>query len=141
VRSLVVLALGIALVATGCSGSSPKWVDKGASYTPANVVGLYPNADISNLSAVSASDIAKRRHAALAALRKHGKSASAAADLITKTLPSDSRGVPVYVEQAMFDGTPSLIVIEAIGPPNQKMTMKRLWVLAEDGSVKFVGTR
>lgn len=116
------------------------WVDANASYTTTNIVALYPKADISDLTAVSADDIAKQRHAALVALRKDGTAASAAADLITKTLPSDSRGIPVYVERAKFEGSPALIIIEAVGPPNAKMTTKRLWVLAEDGSVKFVGS-
>jgi hypothetical protein len=45
------------------------------------------------------------------------------------------------VEKAKFDGTPALIIIEAIGPANGKLTTERLWALSKDGAVLFVGTR
>jgi hypothetical protein len=97
--------------------------------------------DISQYKDTSVADSSKLRHQALADLRKNGADASAAADLITKTLPADSQGVPVYVERASVGDQPAYLYVEAIGPANGKLTTKRLWVLSATGAVLFVGTR
>lgn len=140
-HSLTVALVLCALLLTGCAPTGPKWVDSGASYTDKTVASIYSAADITALTGVSTSDATQRRHDALLALRKLGGSASDAADLITKTLPADTRGVPVYIERAQFNGQPSLVVAEATGPASGKLTTKRLWVLSAKGAVLYVGTR
>jgi hypothetical protein len=132
---------GALLFLSACAPSGPTWVDSGATYTTPTLTAVYAKADISKLVGSSASDTKEQRHNALTGLRKHGGLASKAADLITKTLPPNSRGVPVYVERATIDGQHGLILVEAIGPPNGKLTTKQLWVLSDVGAVLFVGTR
>ena len=138
---LLCIAALLLSVTTACSPSGPAWVDSGATYTTKTLPSLMSKADISKYSGVSASDTTQLRHKALTDLRRRGGNASAAADLITKTLPSNSQGVPVYVERAKVGGQPSYILIEAIGPANGKLTTKRLWALSDAGAVLFVGTR
>jgi hypothetical protein len=138
---VVALAMALALVLSGCSPTGPQWVDSGGTYTTKTVSNVYAKADIAKYAEVSAADTTKLRHDALTGLRKQGAAASDAADLLTRTLPADSRGVPVYVEKASFDGKPSVILVEAIGPAKGKLTTKRLWVLSASGAVLFVGTR
>jgi hypothetical protein len=125
----------------GCAAKGPTYVDNGASYTKSTISSVYERADISKLAKVSTANTPKPRHDALTALRARGGTAATSAALITKTLPSGERGIPVYVERANFDGKSALIIIEAIGPATGTLTTKRLWVLGEDGSVLFGGTR
>jgi hypothetical protein len=134
-------AILMLLLAAGCAPSGPAWVDSGASYTTANLSTVFAKADIARYENVSAADTTELRHRALADLRKRGKQASAAADLITKTLPSQSQGVPVYVERASVGGQSAYVLVEVIGPSNGKLTTKRLWALSDAGAVLFVGTR
>jgi hypothetical protein len=138
-------ALGLAalvfLLLVGCAQSGPTWVDSGASYTTATLPNVFPKADGSKYKNVSAADTTELRHEALTALRKQGKQASEAADLITKTLPSQSQGVPIYVERASVGGQPAYVLVEVIGPSNGKLTTKRLWALSDAGAVLYVGTR
>lgn len=139
----LVVAFGFVAILTlsGCSPTGPQWVDVNTSYTANNVSDVYGKADISKFAQVSAADTTQQRHDALTGLRKRGGTAASAADLITKTLPSDTRGIPVYVERASYDGQPALVLVEAIGPAQGKLTTKRLWVLSSTGAVLFVGSR
>jgi hypothetical protein len=139
--ALTVLALLSLVLLAGCGPTGPQWIDNHGSYSATSVTNLYAKADISPLSSVGRAEVANRRHDALTGLRRRGGAAAEAADLITRTIPQTSAGIPVYVEKATFDGKASLIIIEAIGPPNGKLTVKRLWVLSDSGSVEFVGTR
>jgi hypothetical protein len=144
-RALIGVAFSIAILAllitTGCTPSGPTWVDSGASYTTKNVSGVLDKVDISSLKDTSAGDTTQLRHKALTDLRRRGGNASLAADLITKTLPANTRGVPVYVERATMNGQSAYLLVEAIGPANGNLTTKRLWVLSSAGAVLFVGTR
>jgi hypothetical protein len=140
-HSILVLAIAALVLLGGCASSAPRWVDSGGAYTKTTVSSVLAKADISRFAGQSASDTAKARHDALTELRKRGGAASDAADLITKTLPADTRGIPAYVERATFDQQPAVILVEAIGPPQGKLTTKRLWVIGETGGVLFVGTR
>jgi hypothetical protein len=141
---LLIVALMLATLAplslTGCGPKGPTWVEDGGTYTTGSLTTLYGAADISKLSSKPSTDAIKLRHDALTGLRQRGGSAAAAADLITKTLPSSTRGVPVYVEKATVAGQPATIVIEATGPPKGKLDHKQLWALSESGAVIFFGT-
>jgi hypothetical protein len=141
----VVLALALftlsAFALLGCGPKGPVWVEGGGTYTTESLVTLYSAADITKLASTSSSDASKLRHEALVGLRQRGGAAASAADLITKTLPATTAGVPVYVEKATVSGQPALVVIEATGPATGKLTTKRLWALSETGAVLFVGTR
>lgn len=137
---LTALALCFAIVLTGCSSSGPTWVESGGSYTTASLATLYTKADIGRLASEPSSNAVKLRHDALTSLRRRGGAAAAAADLITKTLSADSRGVPVYIEKATVGGQPALVIIEATGPATGKLTTERLWALSDTGAVLFVGT-
>jgi len=137
---LAVLAVCSAIMLTGCSPAGPTWVETGGSYTTTNLATLYAKADIGALASEPSSNATKLRHDAVTGLRRRGGAAAAAADLITKTLPADTRGVPVYVEKATVGGQPALVIIEATGPATGKLTTKRLWALSDSGAVLFVGT-
>lgn len=139
--SLIVFAVVVAPLLSACGPTGPTWVDAGATYTTTSLSSEYAKTSIGDLAKTSTADTAKLRHDALVGLRSRGGSAAEAADLITKTLPADSRGVPLYVERATVNGAPSLILIEAIGPSSGKLTTKRLWLLSTQGAVLFVGTR
>jgi hypothetical protein len=125
----------------GCSSSGPAWVDSDATYTSSNVAGVFDKADISKYKDQPVDKAADLRQAALTALRMKGAQASKAADLITKTLPVNSPGVPVYVERATVGGQPAYILVEAIGPSGGRLNVKRIWALADTGAVLWVGTR
>ncbi|MDR3685762.1 MAG: hypothetical protein P4L93_02220 [Coriobacteriia bacterium] len=138
---LAVLALFVvsATALAGCGPTGPEWVEHGGTYTTESLATLYSKADISKLASQTPSDVAKLRHDALTGLRQRDAAAAAAADLVTKILPSDTRGVPVYVEKATVSGEPAIIVIEATGRPNGPLSTKRLWAISEQGAVLFVG--
>lgn len=140
-QALLFVITLLVLATTACSPSGPTWVDSGASYSTNTLPSIFARVDISKYKDVSAQDTAKLRHQALTDLRKRGSAASAAADLITKTLPPDGRGLPVYVERASVAGQPAYVFVEAIGPVSGKLTTKRLWALSDSGAVLFVGTR
>lgn len=129
------------LVLSACGPSGPTWVDAGAKYTTASLSAIYAKADITPFATSGAGDTTKARHDALTGLRRRGGAASDAADLLTRTLPADSHGVPVYVERATINGQQGLILVEAIGPATGKLTTKRLWAFSDKGAVLFVGTR
>ena len=135
------MLLAASLTVSGCAPKGPTYVDAGASYSQSSLASVYALADTSKLSSQSAADTTKLRHDALTGLRRQGGSAVAAADLMTKTFPPSTRGVPVYVERAVYNGAQALIVVEAIGPATGKLTTKRLWVLSNAGAVLFVGTK
>ena len=135
------IAILVLLVTPGCTPYGPTWVDSGASYTTNTVSSFFDKTDIAKFGDTSTADAAQPRHDALTDLRRRGGNASLAADLITKTLPASTRGVPVYVERASMNGQPAYLLVEAIGPAKGKLTTKRLWVLSTTGAVLFVGTR
>ena len=70
-----------------------------------------------------------------------GSGASVAAGLITRTFPSDSTGVPFYVESATYESKEALIIVEAIGRDEGKLADERVWVLSASGDVLLSGTR
>ena len=143
--SLMLLLAVLALFAVsapalvGCGPTGPEWVEHGGTYTTGSLATLYTKADISKLASQTPTNVSKLRHDALTGLRQRGAAAAAAADLITKTLPSDTRGVPVYVEKAVVGGQPAVVVIEATGRVNGPLSTKRLWAISDQGAVLFVG--
>jgi len=132
---LLMVVLALAVMLSGCSKKGPVFVDDSAKYDAASVEKLLGVADISALSELPTTDATALRHSALSGLRKQGDSAAGVADLLTSTFEPDTRGVPVYVEKASFEGTSAVVVVEATGPKTGTFTMKRLWVLGSDGSV------
>jgi len=144
VARIVVLAMVVATalaVLTGCAEKGPTYVDAGAVHTKATVIAILEQTDTSAIADRPAADGAKLRHQALAALRRQGTDASSVADVLTRTFPSDTRGVPVYVERASYDGKDAILVVEATGPDSGKLNAKGLWVISESGDVLFAGGR
>jgi hypothetical protein len=148
VRGIPRAALGATLAAfvvlallSGCSSKGPVYVDEGASYNADTALEALQKADASALATKATADGVKLRHDALAALRREGTNASAVADLLTRTFPSTTSGVPVYVERGTFNNTPAVIVVEATGPASGTLSSKRLWVLGENGDILFAGSR
>lgn len=140
VASLLV-ALTLVLGLVGCADGATVWVDESAAYTAASIGEPLDTADISRVSERPTAEAQDLRHDALSSLRKQGDSASQVADMLTSTFDPDTRGVPVYVEKASFEGTSVVIVVEATGPKSGALTLKRLWVLGEDGSVILARSR
>jgi hypothetical protein len=136
----VLLAL-LAVVMAGCTPKGPKFVDNGAAYSKKSVLMVLDSVDISALASKSSTDAPTLRHNALVALRSRNESAAAVADLLAKTFPATTRGVPVMVELASVDGKRAIIVVEAAGPRGGMLKTKRLWALDEKGDVIVVGTK
>jgi hypothetical protein len=126
---------------SGCSRPDVTFVDSGATYDEQSVMVVAEGVDTSRLSRTRSGDAAKLRNRALTALRARGGRAVPVADVLTKTFSADTRGVPVYFERATFGGKPAVVMIEAAGPANGRLTAKRVWVLDEQGGVLFVGNR
>ena len=112
-----------------------------ATHTNETALAVLATADASAVASQPTADGAELRHAALAALRREGETASSVADLLTRTFPSSTRGVPVYVERASYDGTPAVLVVEATGLASGPLSSKRLWVVSESGDILFAGSR
>ena len=139
--AITIATLALAAGLSGCGPAGPVWVDEGKSYTNRSVTTVMDVADTSKLTDRPTSDAPALRHSALSALRKDGESAARVADLLTSTFEPDTRGVPVYVEQASVDGTVAVIVVEATGPKSGKLDSKRLWVLDRNGDVIMARSR
>lgn len=137
---LVILSTAMLAIAAGCSPKGPLYVDESSSYTVSSVGEILRRADASAYAKEPTSDAADLRHEALVALRKRGGDATAAADLITRTFPADTRSVPVYVERATMDGKRALVVVEATGPKSGSLDAKRMWVFDDQGNVIFAST-
>lgn len=133
------VALALALV--GCAPSGPRFVDDGTAYTEATAMSLLSGVDVSTLAETASTEAPALRHEALTALRSRGGTAVAVADLVTRTFPPETRGVPVYFERATYKGKSAVLVIEAAGPQDGTLQAKRLWVLDDKGEVLFVGSK
>ena len=133
--ALTLLLLTVAFGMSGCGDKGPVFVDEGTNYTTSNIERLLDVADISQLEKRPTTEAPALRHSALSGLRRQGKAAADVADLLTSTFEPDTRGVPVYVERASFEGARVVIVIEATGPRTGTLKLKRLWALGADGSV------
>ena len=157
-RRLAAALLLLSLLATsfvaGCSPKGPTFVDGNVSYSLAStsataapepgtkpITDAYAMAELAKLTDAPVSDAEQLRHDALVGLRSRGGEAAKAADLITKSFPSDTRGVPVYVERALVGGRRVFVIIEAAGPPSGNLSAKRLWVMSENGDVLYAGSR
>jgi len=135
---LAAVAVGLL---TGCANKGPVYVESGATHTNETALAVLAKADASAVASKPTADGPKLRHAALAALRREGTTASSVADLLTRTFPSTTSGVPVYVERGSYDGKAAVLVVEATGPESGSLSTKRLWVVAENGDILFAGSR
>ncbi len=139
----LVVALGATLGAAlvGCSTQSATFVDGSATYDDTSVMTLADSVDTSKLANTPSKDAVALRHKALTKLRSKGGNAVLVADMLTKTFSAETRSVPVYFERATYKNKPAVVVIEAAGPAEGKLSTKRVWVLDEQGGVLFVGAR
>lgn len=138
---IVVLAAALLLVLSACDGNRITYVAEDADYDRAAALKLLDEADAGDLASRPTEESAGLREAALTDLRGQRDGAAEAASLITRTLPPTSRSVPFYVETASYEGTPAVVILEAVGPSSGVLRDKRLWVLALDGSVLLAGSR
>lgn len=139
----LVVALGATLGAAlvGCSTQSATFVDGSTTYDDRSVMTLADSVDTSKLANTPSKDAVALRHKALTKLRSKGGNAVLVADMLTKTFSAETRSVPVYFERATYKNKPAVVVIEAAGPAEGKLSTKRVWVLDEQGGVLFVGAR
>lgn len=143
-RSVLLVACAAAIatvVLGGCAKKGPVYVESTTDFTKATALAALARADTSGVSSQPTADGPKLRHDALAALRHESASASGVADMLTRAFPSDTSGVPAYIEKATYAGEPAILVVEATGPAAGSLSAKRLWVLGKDGSVLFAGSR
>lgn len=136
---LCVATLAIGL--TGCDDPSITYSNEGDAYTATTIATAFESVAPSQFAGKPVSDARQFRHEALSELRGQGGDAAAAADLITKTFPDSTQGVPVAVQDATFEGAPALVVVELIGPKGGQLVDERLWVISADGDVLYSGTR
>ena len=137
----LLLAFIIMAAISGCSKPSVTFVDTGASYDETSVMTIAEGVDMSRLAKTLSADAPGLRNKALTELRSSGGNAAPVADMLTRTFSAETRGVQVYVERATFGGKPAVVMIEAAGPKEGKLTAKRVCVLDEQGGVLFVGSR
>jgi hypothetical protein len=143
-RTAIAVALGTAIAVgllTGCTPKGPVYVEGGTDYTNATALAVLAKANASPFANRPTADTSKLRHDALAALRLRGATASSAADLITRTFPTTTNGVPVYVERGKFEGKTAVLVVEATGKSSGTLNSKRIWVVGENGDILFAGSR
>lgn len=134
--ALVVLAV-LAVLLTGCTSDAPEFVDAGKTYTQPQLQERLASIDTESLKQTPVLQASTLRSKSLAALRGEGETAAAAATLITKSFPSGTAAVPVYVEKATYTGDTALVIVEAYGPSTGTLDRKRLWVISADGQVLF----
>lgn len=142
-RVVLVMLVSATLLAmlSGCAEKGPVFVDAGTAYNKTNALVVLEQADASAVAARPTAEGTKLRHTALSALRRQGATASNVADLLTRTFPSDTTGVPIYVERVTYDGKPAVLVVEATGPESGSLNAKRLWIVGETGDILFAGSR
>lgn len=139
--SRIIVALVLLVMASGCQPSLPTFVSEGRNYDSKSALLLAEKIDDPGLSNVPVLDAEARRHDALTSLRSQGGSAEEAAELITRVFPSDVAAVPYYVEEASYEGTPSFVIVEAMGPDGGTLADRRTWVISKDGDVLISGSR
>lgn len=143
-RAALIVALVVTIAVAslvGCARKGPVFVDAGVAHTKASALSILAQADTAQVASRPTAEGSKLRHDALAALRRQGSTASAAADLLTRAFPSDTSGVPVYVERGTYEGKPAVLIVEATGPSSGSLNAKRLWVVGENGDILFAGSR
>jgi hypothetical protein len=141
VVALVVTGLVLATCATACGPSGPTYVESTTKFTASNLDPLFESARKSDVVGRPTSDAAALRHRSLVELRGEGKGGASAADLITETFPVGTRGVPVHVQRAEFDGVPALMLLELIGPSGGQLDDLRLWVIDPSGNTVYSEVR
>lgn len=134
-------AFAATVLLSGCAKKGPTYVESATDYSQVTALAVLARADASRVADRPTADGVQLRHDALAALRRQGATASGIADLLTRTFPSDTSGVPVYVEKASYEGKPGVLVVEAAGPKAGMLNAKRLWVVGTDGTILFAGSR
>lgn len=125
----------------GCTPANPTYVDEGRVYTISTVATVTSAVEIGKVAGADVSSAKVMRHDALVALRSSGSGGSEAANLITRTFPSQARSVPLYVERASLGDRPVWILVEAVGPKDGKLADKRVWVIGDDGEILYAATR
>ena len=127
--ALIVIALGIAAIATGCAARFELRVEEsGPTLTGLEAERLAAGTDIGALASVTATDAVAMRTKVLSGLRTRGNLGQRAADLLTIGFPEHTASVPVLVRASTVDGVDSIIVVEAFGSDGGLLTHRRLWV-------------
>ena len=129
IRLVVVIALAIACIVTGCTRQFTVRVEEsGAPLTGAQAERLAAETDISPLASVSSNDAVAMRATVLSELRTRGALGIRAADLLTIGFPERTSAVPVLVRASSVDGASAVVVIEAFGSAGEMLVHRRLWV-------------
>jgi hypothetical protein len=123
----VACALSVLLLA-GCAGPRLTVVDSPTSYTMKQAEDLARATDVGSAASVSTDAAVALRQQTLVDLRRQGTKGSAVADVLTKGFPAQTQAVPVLAMDAMVDGRPSIVVVEATLGTGDKLTSRRLWV-------------
>ncbi len=141
VVALVAVGLTVATTVVACGPAESSYAESTIGYTRSNLDPLFEHARQSELLGRPASDSPTLRHRSLVAIRSEGNRGAEAADLITDTFPTDTRGIPVYVERAEFDGAPALMILELTGPSGGQLDDVRLWVIDASGTIAYSEVR
>jgi hypothetical protein len=138
VRILIVALLVAVIAVSGCRREAVSFVDLNAYYTTQQLQQTLGRTSTGDVASKARQDASRLRHQVLTQLRAQGTRASLAADLITRTFPTATPSVPVYVERATVDGVDALVIVEAWGGPGGRLSSKRLWALdANSGTILF----
>lgn len=132
----VAVGLLIAVTCVACASGGPEWVDEGRTLTLDEARAVLNEVDAETLAEQPVEGSDELRQEALASLRAQGEEAAEAADLVTATFPAQTRAVPFYVERAIVEERPVIIMVEAWGPREGRLDLERIWIIeSESGNV------
>lgn len=119
----------IAFTLCGCERTATiEYIPEGGSYARTDLEDVARAVDIEVLADVEFGQISDTRQAYLASLRGHGPDANRLADTLTRDFPLDTAAVPVLVEDAVLDGAPVWLIVEAWAEDGGVLEHRRLWI-------------
>lgn len=125
-RFLVPIML-LSLLLVGCTRDSDiTFVSRDRAFTAQELSTMAASLKPPSFENAPVADAPELRKSALASLRADDET-SQLADLLTRTLPVDSRSVPYYAERATVNGRDAWIVVEVWGSAGGMLDKSRVW--------------
>lgn len=139
--AVMVLALSVIAFTAGCSDQVEiTYVDSGRALESTGLQEEFADIEEPGILGRPVADAPELRHGALASLRSQGAAQADLANLLTEVLPSNSRSVPYFAEEATVDGRDAWVVIEVWGPEGGTLDRNRAWVFDRTNGQVIVST-
>lgn len=125
-RSLIMIML-LTLSLAGCArGSNITFVSDDREFSARELPTMAAALPSPSYKDAPVTDAARLRKSALASLRADDETRPLA-DLLTRTLPADSRSVPYYAERATVNDRDAWVVVEVWGSAGGTLDKSRVW--------------